>query len=145
MGAKAVYPDRMVVIIYGDGSAGFVQIPFSNNISAFSYSLMEFDTFVRHKLPVVGIVGNDACWTQIAREQVPHFKTSVACDLDYTHYEESAKALGTQALFLGDGLDEKQVQEALAQAIARSSKEKQSLVVNVLIGKTNFREGSISV
>lgn len=56
------------MIIYGDGSAG--------------YSLMEFDTFVRHKLPVVGIVGNDACWTQIAREQVPHFKTAVACDLE---------------------------------------------------------------
>jgi len=43
---------------------------------------MEFDTFVRHKLPVVGIIGNDACWTQIAREQVPHFKSAVACDLD---------------------------------------------------------------
>ena len=43
---------------------------------------MEFDTFVRHKLPVIGIIGNDACWTQIAREQVPLFKTAVACDLD---------------------------------------------------------------
>lgn len=51
----------------------------------FSYSLMEFDTFVRHKLPVIGIIGNDACWTQIAREQVPLFKTAVACDLDVIH------------------------------------------------------------
>lgn len=32
--------------------------------------------------PVCAIVGNDACWTQIAREQVPMFKTSVACDLE---------------------------------------------------------------
>nr|CAD2177425.1 unnamed protein product [Meloidogyne enterolobii] len=131
LGAKAVYPERTVVIIYGDGSAG--------------YSLMEFDTFVRHKLPVVGIIGNDACWTQIAREQVPHFKSAVACDLDYTHYEEAAKALGTQSLFLDGDMDVKQVREALAQVMARSRAEKQSLVVNVLIGKTNFREGSISV
>uniref|UniRef100_A0A914LBY1 2-hydroxyacyl-CoA lyase 2 n=2 Tax=Meloidogyne TaxID=189290 RepID=A0A914LBY1_MELIC len=131
LGAKAVYPERTVVIIYGDGSAG--------------YSLMEFDTFVRHKLPVVGIIGNDACWTQIAREQVPHFKSAVACDLDYTHYEEAAKALGAQSLFLDGDMDVKQVREALAQVMTRSRAEKQSLVVNVLIGKTNFREGSISV
>jgi thiamine pyrophosphate-dependent acetolactate synthase large subunit-like protein len=48
LGAKAVYPDRPVVILWGDGSSG--------------YSLMEFDTFVRHKLPVVALIGNDACW-----------------------------------------------------------------------------------
>jgi hypothetical protein len=30
----------------------------------------EFDTFVRHKLPVIALVGNDACWAQIARDQV---------------------------------------------------------------------------
>ena len=66
-------------------------------------------------------------------------------NFQYTHYEEAAKALGTQALFIGDGLDEKQVREALANAMAKSRDEKQSLVVNVLIGKTNFREGSISV
>jgi len=48
---------------------------------------MEFDTFVRHKLPVIGIVGNDACWTQIAREQIPVFKTAVACDLDVSNFK----------------------------------------------------------
>ena len=63
----------------------------------------------------------------------------------YTHYEEAAKALGTQSLFLDCDMDVKQVREALAQVMARSRAEKQSLVVNVLIGKTNFREGSISV
>jgi acetolactate synthase-like protein len=33
------------------------------------YSLIEFDTYVRHKTPVLAIVGNDASWAQIAREQ----------------------------------------------------------------------------
>jgi len=46
---------------------------------------------------------------------------------------------------LDGDMDVKQVREALAQVMTRSRAEKQSLVVNVLIGKTNFREGSISV
>ena len=55
LGAKLARPDADVWIIYGDGSAG--------------YSLSEFDTFVRHNVPVVALVGNDASWAQIAREQ----------------------------------------------------------------------------
>jgi hypothetical protein len=35
----------------------------------------------RHKLPIIALVGNDAAWTQIAREQVPIFGSSVACKL----------------------------------------------------------------
>ena len=31
--------------------------------------------------PVLALVGNDAGWTQIAREQAPLFGSSVACDL----------------------------------------------------------------
>src|SRR4030095_15922711 len=38
LGAKLVNPDHDVWIIYGDGSAG--------------YSLLEYDPFVRHKLPL---------------------------------------------------------------------------------------------
>ncbi|GBL97320.1 Acetolactate synthase-like protein, partial [Araneus ventricosus] len=67
LGAKLCYPDSNVLIIYGDGSCG--------------YSIMEFDTFVRHKIPIIALVGNDACWTQIAREQVPIFQSEVACNL----------------------------------------------------------------
>ena len=37
LGAKAVYPERPVLILWGDGSCG--------------YSIMEYDTFTRHKLP----------------------------------------------------------------------------------------------
>src|SRR5699024_656515 len=53
LGAKLCRPDADVVVVFGDGSLG--------------YSLAEFDTMVRHKLPVMAVVGNDACWTQIAR------------------------------------------------------------------------------
>ena len=44
LGAKLVFPEKDVYIIYGDGSAG--------------YSLMEYDTFVRHNLPVISVIGN---------------------------------------------------------------------------------------
>ena len=45
LGSKSAYKDKEVWIIYGDGACAF--------------SLAEFDTFVRHKLPVIAIVGNE--------------------------------------------------------------------------------------
>ncbi|KAK2512444.1 hypothetical protein Q9233_016267, partial [Columba guinea] len=69
LGAKLCRPDAEVWVLYGDGSLG--------------YSLMEFDTFVRHKTPVIALVGNDACWSQIAREQVALLGSNVACGLAY--------------------------------------------------------------
>jgi len=67
LGAKLVRPESEVWIIYGDGSCG--------------YSIAEVDTFTRHNTPVISIVGNDAGWTQIARDQIVFFGSSVACDL----------------------------------------------------------------
>ncbi|KAL3075407.1 hypothetical protein niasHT_036127 [Heterodera trifolii] len=67
LGAKAVHPDCPVLILYGDGACGF--------------SLMDIDSFVRHRLPVVALIGNDACLTQIARDQVPWFNSAVGCEL----------------------------------------------------------------
>lgn len=46
--------------------------------ASFSFSLMEFDTLKRHKLPAIAIIGNDACWSQIARDQVPWFDSAVS-------------------------------------------------------------------
>ncbi|HEX9811854.1 MAG TPA: thiamine pyrophosphate-binding protein, partial [Burkholderiales bacterium] len=46
LGAKLCRPNAEVWVLYGDGSVG--------------YSLSEFDTFVRHRLPVIAVVGNDA-------------------------------------------------------------------------------------
>ena len=54
LGAKLCRPRAEVWILYGDGSCG--------------YTLAEFDTFVRHRVPVIAVVGNDACWMQILRE-----------------------------------------------------------------------------
>ncbi|KAH3884535.1 hypothetical protein DPMN_008518 [Dreissena polymorpha] len=129
LGAKLVRPDCDVWIIYGDGSLG--------------YSVAEFDTFTRHKTPVIALVGNDAGWTQISREQVPMFGSNVACQLAYTEYETVAIGYGGKGLCL-DRKNEDKMADVLREAL-RQSRSGHSVLVNALIGKTNFREGSLSV
>ena len=73
--SRFIYLLFQVWIVYGDGACG--------------YSLAEFDTFVRHKLPLIALVGNDAGWIQIARAQVPWFGSSVACDLNVSFMNKS--------------------------------------------------------
>ncbi|XP_022703452.1 acetolactate synthase-like protein isoform X1 [Varroa jacobsoni] len=129
IGAKLAQPDANVIIIYGDGSAG--------------YSLMEFDSFTRQKIPVTAIVGNDACWTQILREQIIICGSSVACPLSYCDYDVVAKGLGAEGRHLTGG-DEERIADIFKEAI-ELNKQGKSVLINALIGKTAFRDGSISV
>ncbi|MEM1202826.1 MAG: thiamine pyrophosphate-binding protein [Acidobacteriota bacterium] len=127
VGAKCVRPESEVWLLWGDGSA--------------AYSLAEFDTFARHGLPVIAVVGNDAGWTQIAREQVEILGDDCATVLARTPYHEVAKGYG------GEGLELKRPEDiadvfAEAKAIARSGKP---VLINAWIGKTDFRKGSISM
>ncbi len=127
LGAKLARPDAEVWIIYGDGAAGF--------------SLIEFDTFLRHGLPVVAIVGNDGGWTQIAREQIPTLGDDVATSLRRTDYDQAVIGFG------GDGYrldDPELIEDVLAQARTAHAGGK-PVVVNVLIGQSDFRKGSISM
>eukprot|EP00051_Salpingoeca_urceolata_P001093 m.38563 g.38563 ORF g.38563 m.38563 type:complete len:634 (-) comp11191_c0_seq3:338-2239(-) len=127
LGAKLCRPDADVWIIYGDGSLG--------------YSVAEFDTFARHKLPVIALVGNDACWTQIAREQVPMFQSDVACALVHNDYHVVADGYGGKGLLLNSDTETK----ATLQEALEVSRGGMPVLVNAIIGTTNFREGSISV
>ena len=120
-------PDKEVYLVWGDGSCG--------------YSIAEFDTFKRHNLPIVAVVGNDAGWTQIEREQAVMFGSDVACGLDYLQYDQVARGYGGQGMTLqyGDPIKEK-LREA--QSTMRRG---DPVLVNVMIGGTSFREGSLSV
>ncbi|KAG1652761.1 Acetolactate synthase-like protein [Nymphon striatum] len=129
LGAKLVHPESQVWIIYGDGSVG--------------YSAAEFDTFTRHKIPVIAVVGNDACWTQISREQVPMLGTNVACGLAYLDYHKVAEGYGGKGIKL-DASDDNKIEERLNSAV-ELNKEGHSVLVNTLIGSTDFRKGSLSV
>jgi len=130
LGVKAAKPDSDVVCLFGDGSIG--------------YSLIEFDTFTRHKLPVTAVIGNDACWTQIAREQKPMLGSDVACRLDYTRYDKAAEGLGAVGMF-ADDKDNDKLKEMFLKAYEITRTQKKPVLFNALIGKTTFREGSISV
>ncbi|HVF74789.1 MAG TPA: acetolactate synthase [Acidimicrobiales bacterium] len=80
MAARVAHPDRQVVLMLGDGAAGF--------------SLMDVDTLVRHQLPVVMVVGNNGIWGLEKHPMQMIYGYDVACDLQPTRYDEVVKALG---------------------------------------------------
>jgi acetolactate synthase-1/2/3 large subunit len=127
LGAAATRPNSEVWIIYGDGACG--------------YGLVEFDTFVRHRIPVIAVVGNDAGWTQIAREQVKMLKDDVSTVLARSDYHKVAEGFGAAGILVTRN-DEVAAALEHARAVARSGKP---VLVNVWLDKTDFREGSISM
>ncbi|XP_068098868.1 2-hydroxyacyl-CoA lyase 2 [Hyperolius riggenbachi] len=129
LGAKLCRPESEIWIIFGDGSLG--------------YSIVEFDTYTRHKTPVIALVGNDACWSQIFREQVPLLGSNVACSLAYNDYHAVVEGFGGKG-FLVTREDEGRITDIIKEAQEAANKGKPTLI-NVLIGRTNFRDGSISV
>ncbi|HEX7182503.1 MAG TPA: thiamine pyrophosphate-binding protein [Thermoanaerobaculia bacterium] len=127
LGAKLCRPDADVWILYGDGSA--------------AYSLAEFDTFARHGIPVIAVIGNDAGWTQIAREQVDILKDDVAVVLARTDYHKVAEGYGGRGLVVSRDQD---VRACLEEAVA-ISRSGAPVLVNAHLAKTEFRKGSISM
>lgn len=132
LAAKILNPDKKVIAIMGDG--------------AFGYAISELDTFVRHKVPVYWVIGNDAAWTQIEREQVPLLGSSIGCKLAYTDYHKVAQGFGAKGFKLDS---DKEIKHSSDNVIEKSKLELEktstTVVVNALIGNTKFRDGSISV
>lgn len=127
LAAKLVRPDSEVWLMYGDGALG--------------YSLIEFDTFVRHNIPVISVVGNDAGWTQITRDQVEYLNDDVATTLRYNNYDTVAKSFGAAAYNLRKYADiENILLEAKQKALSGIP-----VLINAYLGKTDYRKGSISV
>jgi len=82
IGAKVARPDRMVVVISGDGSFGF--------------NAMEFDTAVRHNIPFVCVIFNDQAWGMIKHGQEMAYgrERVVSSELGVVHYEKVVEAVG---------------------------------------------------
>ncbi len=127
LGAKLCRPSAEVWILYGDGSA--------------AYTLAEFDTFVRHQLPVIAVVGTDGSWAQIAREQIEILKDDVGTVLRRTDYHAVAEGYGGKGFLLDDPANTADV----LQAAKREAAAGHPVLINALIGKTDFRKGSISM
>jgi len=127
LGAKLCRPDAEVWLLYGDGSAG--------------YSLSEFDTFVRHGLPVIAVIGNDAEWAQIARDQVVLLGDDVGTTLARSDYHRVVEGFGAKGLKVTQASE---LPGVFAEA-KRLAAEGTPVLINAHISKTEFRKGSISV
>ncbi|MBE7426651.1 MAG: thiamine pyrophosphate-binding protein [Ideonella sp.] len=127
MGAALARPGAEVWIVFGDGACG--------------WSLAEFDSFVRQGIAVIGLVGNDAGWTQIAREQVKMLHDDVGTVLARSAYHEVAAGFGAQGLLVRRA-DEVAPALQRARELARGGS---AVLVNVWLDKTEFREGSLSM
>jgi len=86
-------------------------------------------------------VGNDAGWTQIAREQVEMLGDAVGTVLAHTDYHRVAEGFGAVGLHLDDP---ELAGEVLSQAQSAAAGGK-PVLVNAILGKTDFRKGSISM
>ena len=81
LAARVAHPGRQVVLMLGDGAAGF--------------SLMDADTLVRHGLPVVIVVGNNGVWGLEKHPMEAVYGYAVAADLQpECRYDEVVRALG---------------------------------------------------
>jgi acetolactate synthase I/II/III large subunit len=81
LAAQLAHPDRQVCLLLGDGAFGFAG--------------MEFDTFVRHGIPVVGVMGNNGIWALEKHPMEFLYGYSVAADLQPgCRYDEVVTALG---------------------------------------------------
>jgi len=100
--ARIARPSAQVVLLLGDGAAGF--------------SLMDVDTLVRHNLPVVMVMGNNSAWGLEKGPMQMLYGYDVVADLaQRTPYHDIVKALG------GAGeqvTDPRQIGAALDRAFA---------------------------
>jgi thiamine pyrophosphate-dependent acetolactate synthase large subunit-like protein len=81
LAAQLAHPERQVCLLLGDGAFGFAG--------------MEFDTFVRHGVPVVGVMGNNGIWALEKHPMEFLYGYSVAAELQpECRYDEVVRALG---------------------------------------------------
>ncbi len=82
IGAAIANPDRTVAIFSGDG--------------AFGFNIQELDTMVRHDMPIVAIVLNNACWaiSRTGQDIVFGENRRSIVGLNQTGYDQVAVAFG---------------------------------------------------
>jgi acetolactate synthase-1/2/3 large subunit len=126
LAAQLAHPDRRVVIVYGDGSFG---------LNGF-----EFDTAVRFRLPIIGVVGNDGAWGQMMRPQgaVYGWDRLRATLLDYTRYDKIVEAMGGHGELV-------ERPEGIRPALDRAAASGKPALVNVVIRQDREFKGGTYV
>jgi acetolactate synthase-1/2/3 large subunit len=114
--AQTVFPDKTVGIVFGDGGFGF--------------NGMEYDTMVRHGLPIIGVMGNDGVWSNIKTfHRMAYPDRLVATDLGVRPYHEMVKGLGGHGEFVDDPRE-------IGPALERARESGLPSLVNVHIAET---------
>ncbi len=114
LAAQIAEPDKRVLIIYGDGSFGF--------------NGFEYDTAIRFNLPIVGIVGVDGLWGQIARPQASMYGANqlTAAKLNFTRYDKIVEAMGGHGEYC-------EKPEEIGPALERAFSSGKAALINVVI------------
>ncbi len=107
IGAQAARTDRQVICLHGDGSFGL--------------NMMELDTAVRHRLPVITVISLNGGWTSDPKRE------RVGRDLGFTRYDKMAQALGCYAEYVEQPHD---IRPALERASA-AARQGIPAVINV--------------
>lgn len=114
IGAQIAHPDKRVCLFIGDGAWGFY--------------LQEVASFLRHALPIITVVVNNACWGSTRREQLKQWggTRSLVTDLGAIRYDQIAAAFGCHAEYVSQVAE---LQPALQRALAYVGPS----VINVLV------------
>lgn len=115
MAAAVAAPNKKVLMVNGDGTFG---------LNGF-----DFDTFVRFKMPIVSVVGNDRCWHQIyvgQKAQYGEGRTPATLLGDNARYDLVVEALGGHGEFV-------EHPEQIGAAIERAFASGKPACVNVLM------------
>jgi acetolactate synthase-1/2/3 large subunit len=116
IGAQVAHPDRRVVCVVGDGAAGL--------------NIQEFDTMVRHNLPIVTVVLNNKAWGMCVHGQQAMYGANrlVVTQLGDARYEQVAEGFGCHGAFVTAATD---VRAAVATALATQRPACVNVIVDV--------------
>jgi len=107
LGAKTAAPKRTVVVLNGDGSLGL--------------NLMELDTAVRHGLPVLVVVSNNAGWTARPKGDL----RLPGRELGHVRYDLIAQGFGAYGEFVEDP---RAIRPALERGLREVEKGRPALI-----------------
>ena len=112
MAARALHPDRQVVVMFGDGAIGFAG--------------MELETLVRLKLPVVMVVGNNGIWGLEKHPMRALYGYDVVADLrPEIRYDQMMEAFGGKGELVTDP-------DEIGPALKRAFDSGEPALVNVI-------------
>ncbi len=112
MAAKLAEPNSKVIVLCGDGSFGFYT--------------MEYDTCLRHNLPITVVMGNDSNWGIDKTFQLAYYNRAVGTDLQFRRYDRVVEALGGHAEYVENAED-------VAPAVNRAINSGLPSLVNIVV------------